>query len=110
MLCATLYPLTETSLHGLKSTCISMQTPKRVRYMLDQPDLLETTTVKDLEGFMLPTFHGEDELKEASSSRLWNLMFIAAVVSMDKPNRNRVIRRYTSTIQLLTSYIQNGDS
>lgn len=110
MFCSAPYRLAERRLHGSQRLRNPMRAPATARGTLNQPGSFESTTLKDLHGFMLSTLPGKDEVKEGSNCCLWNLIFYAAVESVDKPGSDRGIAHYTSTNRLLTSYVEKGES
>lgn len=53
-------------------------------------DSFDSTMVKDLEGFVLLTYPGEDALKEEAVGCSWSPIFNVAVDSADKSTRQSV--------------------
>lgn len=86
-----------------------MQVPARFQSALNQPDSLESSAVKQLEASMLETFPGGEVLKKESARALLNPIFNAAVKHIDKFDRDSGGASYTSTNQLLMSYMENGE-
>lgn len=52
---------------------------------------VDFTTAKDLKGFLLSTLSVENALREESAWHLWNSVFNLAVVSVEKPDRDRQV-------------------
>lgn len=72
----------------------TMRAPTRMRYALNQPDPFHSTTLKDVEGFMLCMFFGENALKEKYARCLSNPTSSVAVETMEKPYRDQEILCY----------------
>lgn len=70
-----------------------MQATKRVLHALNQPEALDSTTLKYLEDILLFTFPRDDELKKESAGCLCNLLFNEAVKSINNPERGQGIFR-----------------
>lgn len=73
-----------------------MKTPAGVYSTLNQSDLFDSATLKDLEVFTLSMFPGKDALKDVSAHHLWNTIFNVVVDPNDKSDRDRSIASYTS--------------
>lgn len=54
---------------------------------------IAVTAVMDLDDFMDFIIFGEEALKEESIRRFWNFLFMMAVPSFTKPERDRFIAR-----------------
>lgn len=110
MSCSSLYKLAGKRLKNHRSFCGPMQTLPKIRRTLNQSDWFERKTFKDLEEFLLSMFPREYVLKEESARRFWNPIFIADVESMNIPSRIWGTARYTSTNQIMTSYMEKRES
>lgn len=107
---STPYQLAETRLHGPGRVFKAIQAPARVLRILNQLNAFYTTTLKELEVFVLCTFDEEDESKKESALGFRNTLYNAAVDHIHKPNRDREIARYTSKDCHLMFYMQKGDN
>lgn len=81
-----------------------------VRRVLNQPESFDTTSLEDLDDFILSIFPEEDALKEKLARGFRNPMFNAALKSVNKLDRDQMVARYASTNRLLTSYMEKGDN
>lgn len=86
-----------------------MQALHRSQHVLSQPVLFDTATFKDLKVCVV-TLPGYDVLKKKSPRYLWHPIFIAAVESINKPQRDQGAASSTSTNQLLTTYMEERES
>lgn len=93
----------------LKDFTNTVQAPQRVQNALNKPEALDSTTVKEFEIFILCTFIGKVASKEEAAQSLWNLIFDAAIKSINMPYRYRIIALITSKNHSLTSYMENYD-
>lgn len=67
-----------------------------VQLILIKRESLDTTSYADSDAPGFLTFHGDDALKEESGCRLWNLIFSAAVDSIETPSADLGVASYTS--------------
>lgn len=74
-----------------------MQGTARVRQALNQLDSFDTTTLKQLEAFMLKSCRKLEELKKESARASWNPIFNTAVEFFDKADQDDGVAWYMST-------------
>lgn len=69
--------------------CVSVRAPARFRRILNQPGSFVTKSFDNLNEFILSVFPKEDGLKEESILYFWKNIFIAAVKSIEKPDKGQ---------------------
>lgn len=87
-----------------------MRAPPRVCCTLDPLNLFHSMTLKGLEAFVLYMFLGKDASENESARHLQNHIAIAPIENTVKLVKARATSSKTSTIRLLRSYIEMGDS
>lgn len=66
-----------------------IEAPQSVRRFFNQLYSFDSTTITDLEEFMLSTLSAEDTLEENYVQRLWKPIFNTTVLSIDKPDKDQ---------------------
>lgn len=79
-----------------------------MRHALNQPDVLDSATLKKLADAISSLFPRTDALKEDSTRDFWRPIVFGALKSVYKPNENREIARYTLKYFVLTSTKEKG--
>lgn len=85
-----------------------IQEPQKMPHALNQPQSLETITLKELEDYIICTFPEEDALRNWPAWRLRSHTYNATVEPIYKPEWDQENARYTSNNQLLTLYSRKG--
>lgn len=81
--------LAETRSPDTRRLCETIRATPGERWALNQLEAFDSTTLKEMERFMLSTVSGKDDLEEETGRRLWRLIFNAAAEAIDKPDRDR---------------------